>query len=145
MGEAVGSNPTGTTRKIDVSIDTCVRICYSLSMSSAPTKAAYYGEDYSSMTTEEKMELFGLESREAAGILWSAFWHAGGYGTPAGDLLVRLHDELIDDEIEGRKTKNNFKAAGMSLSLYRFQTAGCQPVTLGNGQIVDWFPAPSKS
>lgn len=110
----------------------------------APTKAEYYGEDYSTMSLEEKMELSSMETREAAGILWSAFWHVGGYGTPAGDILVRLHDELIDDEAEGRKTDRGFKAAGLSMWLYRAHMAGIPPVTLRTGQVVDYFP-PSQN
>lgn len=108
----------------------------------APTKAEYYGEDYSRMTLEEKLELSDQEGREAAGFLRDAYMHIGR-DTEAGRLLSRLRDELIDEQIEGQKTDPNFKASGMTLFLYRALTAGIQPVTLGTGEVVNWFPGKS--
>jgi hypothetical protein len=63
-----------------------------------PSKSEYYGEDYTSMSFEDCMELSLQESYEACGILWSATQHI--QDNESKKLLNKLRDDLIEDKIQ---------------------------------------------
>jgi hypothetical protein len=103
-------------------LDKYSKVCYIGFMSSQSPKAKYYGEDYSTMTDDQKFELIEMESREATGILWRAALHIRDNDKDAFLLLNRLRDELIDEDIAAIGTKD--RGAFKTMFLYRMNTAG---------------------
>jgi len=99
-----------------------------------PTKAEYYGEDYSKMTTDELYELIEMESHEATGILHRAYNHIRETDPAAFLLMNELRDSLIQDMIDNGEEA--WASCNKTMFLYRRNTVGIIPVQMANGKFL---------